>query len=71
MIYKRIRDLREDSDLSQQCIADILNISQRTYSHYENGSRNIPIEVLVGLSRYYHVSVDYLLGLTNIKTPYK
>ena len=68
--YTRIRDIREDSDLTQKDIAKILNVAQRTYSGYENGTRNIPIQAIIKLSIHYRVSVDYLLGLTNIKDPY-
>ena len=62
-MYKRIRDLREDKDLSQSQIADILNISQSTYSRYESGYLDVPSEVLIALSKFYNVSVDYILGL--------
>ncbi len=65
MHYQRIRDLREDRDLKQRQIAEYLNCSQRVYSNYELGQRDIPTEVLIRLSAFYHVSVDYLLGLTN------
>lgn len=64
-MYLRIRDLREDRDLKQREIADYLNCSQRVYSNYELGQRDIPTEVLIKLSDFYHVSVDYLLGLTS------
>lgn len=70
-IYENIKNLREDSDLTQTDIANILHISQRAYSHYENGTRQIPIPVLIDLARYYNVSVDYLLGETKIKKRYK
>ena len=63
-MYRRIRDLREDHDLKQRQVADILNCSQRVYSNYELGQRDIPTDVLIKLSDYYDVSVDYLLGLT-------
>ena len=66
-MYKRIRDLREDKDLRQQDIADMLNCSQRVYSNYERGELDIPTEVLIKLSRFHGVSVDYLLGLTDDK----
>ncbi len=69
--YRRIRDLREDADLKQREIAAILNCSQRVYSNYERGDLDIPTEVLIKLSRYYGVSVDYILGLTDNKTPYR
>ena len=65
MVYQRIRDLREDHDLKQKDMAKILNCSQQVYSNYELGQRDIPTEILIRLSEYYHVSVDYLLGLTN------
>lgn len=65
MHYQRIRDLREDHDLKQKDMAEILNCSQQVYSNYELGQRDIPTEVLIRLSEYYRVSVDYLLGLTN------
>ncbi len=65
MRYSRLRDLREDHDLKQTDIAKLLNCSQQVYSNYELGQRDIPTEILIRLSEYYHVSVDYLLGLTN------
>ena len=61
---KRIRDLREDHDLKQRQLADYLNCSQRVYSNYELGQRDIPTDILIKLSAFYNVSVDYLLGLT-------
>lgn len=64
MAYRRIRDLREDHDLKQREVAEYLNCSQRVYSNYELGQRDIPTEVLIRLAEYYHVSVDYILGLT-------
>jgi transcriptional regulator with XRE-family HTH domain len=67
-VYENIRNLREDNDLTQSALADILHISQRAYSHYENGTREIPLSVLIDLADYYNVSIDYLLGVTNIKT---
>jgi transcriptional regulator with XRE-family HTH domain len=69
--YERIRNLREDKDMTQTDIAKILNISQRTYSRYENDERSIPIEILSKLADYHHTSVDYLIGRTNIKKPYE
>ena len=65
MIYPRIRDLREDRDLSQKDLAEYLNCSQVCYSYYEIGKRDIPTQILIKLSQYYNVSVDYLLGLTD------
>lgn len=64
-MYRRIRDLREDRDLKQWQVAQYLNCSQQVYSNYELGQRDIPTEVLILLSNFYEVSVDYLLGLTN------
>ena len=70
MIYKRIRDLREDKDLTQTEIARILNITQRTYSRYENDERQIPTEFLSSLADFHHTSVDYLIGRTDQRKPY-
>lgn len=64
MIFERIRNLREDNDKKQQELADYLNVKQTTYSKYELGKVNIPIEVFMKLADYYDVSVDYLLGRT-------
>ena len=64
-MYQKIRDLREDNDMSQKQIAELLNISQTTYSKYELGKRNIPIESLIKLARFYNVSLDYLVGETD------
>ena len=64
-MYRRIRDLREDRDLKQRQLAEYLNCSQQVYSNYELGQRDIPTDVLIRLSDFYQVSVDYLLGLTN------
>lgn len=69
-LYRRIRDLREDHDLRQRDIADYLRCSQVCYSNYEMGKRDIPTDVLIRLSAFYQVSVDYLLGLTDRSTPY-
>ncbi len=66
----RIKDLREDADLTQQEIADYLHIKQNTYSQYENGHRQIPIELLIALAKYYQTSTDYILGLTEERKPY-
>ncbi len=65
MIYKRIRDLREDRDLTQQEMAKTLNCSQQVYSNYELGQRDIPTDILIKLSAFYRVSVDYILGISN------
>lgn len=66
-MYHRIRDLREDADLTQTQLSKSLNVSQRAYSHYENGTRDIPINILIAIADYYHVSVDYLLERTDNK----
>lgn len=71
MKFQRIQDLRIDSDLSQKKIGEILHISQRSYSHYETGSRNIPIEMLIRLADYYDTTIDYLVGRTDDKEPIK
>lgn len=71
MRYRRIRDLREDKDLTQTDIANYLHISQRTYSRYENDERSIPIETLSKLADFHHTSVDYLIGRTDSKISYK
>jgi transcriptional regulator with XRE-family HTH domain len=67
---ERIRNLREDRDLTQSAIAELLHCTQVCYSNYENGKRDIPIAVLEILADFYGVSVDYLLGRTNVKKPY-
>ncbi len=64
---ERMRALRQDNDLSQREIAKMLGIAQTTYSQYELYKRPMPIEYLVALCRYYHVSADYMLGLSNKK----
>ena len=69
-MYQRIRDLREDLDLSQAQIAKALNCSQQAYSNYELGQRVISPDILIKLAQFYHTSVDYLLGLTNVPDPY-
>ena len=66
----RLKDLREDSDTKQKTLADYLHIKQNTYSQYENGQRQIPLELLIMLAKYYNVSVDYILELTDEKRPY-
>ena len=64
-IYQKIRDLREDRDLKQRELAEYLNCSQRVYSNYELGQRDIPTDILIRLSNFYKVSIDYLLGQTS------
>ena len=70
MYENRIRDLREDGDLTQQELASYLQVHQTTYSDYELGKLNIPINVLHKLADYYGTSIDYLLGRTGEKKPY-
>lgn len=70
MYKNRLRDLREDNDLKQKEMAELLNVHQTTYSDYELGKVNIPTAVLHFLADYYNVSIDYLLGRTNEKKPY-
>lgn len=69
-MYYRIRNLRDDSELSQEDLAKILSVSQTTYSRYETGNLDIPTEALIKLAKYYDTSIDYLLNLTNHKVPY-
>lgn len=70
-MYKRIRDLREDKDLSQRKIAQFLNMSQTGYSKYEVGTNDIPTKVLIQLAKFYNTSIDYILELTDESKPYK
>ena len=70
MYRNRLRDLREDRDLKQTALADYLQIHQTTYSDYELGKLNVPINVLHALADYYDTSIDYLLGRTLEKKPY-
>lgn len=65
MRYRRIRDLREDADLSQKQLAELLHMHTTTYARYETGEREIPLKVAIQLARHYGVSLDYLAGLTN------
>ncbi len=67
---ERIREIREDHSLTQQKIADLLHIGQRTYADYESGKTRIPVDSLLVLARYYNVSVDYISGVSNVKTKY-
>lgn len=64
-MYCRLRDLREDHDMKQKDLAAYLNCSQQVYSNYELGQRDVPTDILIRLSQLYHVSVDYILGLTD------
>ena len=70
MIYPNIRNLREDRDLKQKDLAEILHISQNTYSQYENGVIQLTAETLILLADFYNVSIDYLLGRSNNPTKY-
>lgn len=65
MYYPRLKDLREDSDLTQKEVAALLGIDQRVYSNYETGKREIPTRFIITLADYYKTSADYILGLTN------
>ena len=65
MYPNRIKELREDRDIPQREIAEYLQVAQNTYCNYENGVREIPIELLIQLSRFYQVNLEYLLGLTD------
>ena len=67
----KLKDLREDNDLTQNQIANLLHIKQNTYSQYENGQRQIPIDSLITLAKFYKTSTDYILGLTDDPAPYK
>lgn len=69
MLYRRIRDLREDLDLKQKTLAEYLNCSQVCYSQYERGNRDMPTDVLIKLADYYGTSIDYLLGRTDVMIP--
>ena len=69
--YPRLKDLREDHDLSQQQVADYLGMKQPQYSRYERGLRDVPTDVLIKLAKLYTTSTDYLLGLTNHSKPQK
>ena len=67
---ERIREIREDNSLTQQKVADLLSIGQRTYADYESGKTRIPIDNLLILAKFYNVSLDYITGASNIKTEY-
>lgn len=69
-MYPRIRDLREDKDMSQTKLAKILGMSQTGYSKYETGENDVPTNILIKLAHYHETSVDYILGLTDEKEPY-
>lgn len=67
---ERIREIREDRSLTQQKVADLLHIGQRTYADYESGKTRIPVDSLLILARYYNVSMDYITGASNTQTEY-
>lgn len=69
--YPRIRDLRDDRDLTQTQIGNYLNCSQKVYSNYERGAADISADMLIKLALFYHTSVDYLLGITDEKRPFR
>ena len=68
--YPRLKDLREDHDMSQQDVADYLHMKQQQYIRYERGLRDVPTDVLIRLAQLYKTSTDYILGLTNNSKPY-
>ena len=69
MYFKRIRDLREDSDLSQRQLVEIIGMHKTTYAYYEIGKRDIPLRFAIKLAEHYNVSLDYIAGLTRKKIP--
>lgn len=69
--FQRLRDLREDRDLYQKDIAELLQISQTVYSRYERGYQTIPVQHLLKLADFYQTSTDYILGRTNVIEPYQ
>ena len=71
MKFQRIEDLRIDSDKTQQEIADYLGCQREVYRRYEQGIRSIPVDFLIKLSELYNVSIDYIVGKTNLKKPYR
>lgn len=68
--YERIREMREDNRYTQQTIAKILNVAQRTYSDYESGRTRIPVDSLIILAKFYNVGMDYITGVSNIQRPF-
>ena len=67
---ERIREIREDFSMTQQKVADLLNVGQRTYADYESGKTRIPVDSFLILAKYYNVSLDYITGASNVKTEY-
>lgn len=70
MYLRRLKDLRNDKDLTQAQVAQILHIAQNTYSRYETGDKNIPLEALIILAQFYETSIDYITGITDEKRSY-
>ncbi len=70
MVIKRLKDLREDNDLSQRELCEMIKYKQQTYSYYETGNRTLPYDLLIKLANFYSTSTDYILGITNEKKPY-
>ncbi|HQL99798.1 MAG: helix-turn-helix transcriptional regulator [Clostridia bacterium] len=70
-MYARIRDLREDSDKTQKEVSEYLFCDQSLYSKYERGLRDVPVSIVIKLAKFYGTSTDYILGLTDVKKPYK
>lgn len=70
MYFRRIEDLRIDNDYTQEQVAKHLNLAREVYRRYEKGTRSIPVDCLIELAKLYHTSVDYIVGMTNSKTPY-
>lgn len=68
--YPRLRDLREDRDLTQDELVQILDMHKTTYTNYEQGKREPPFELIIKLAKFYNVTIDYIAGLTNNPTPY-
>lgn len=70
MKFQKLQDLREDSDLTQRQLSEILHLSSRAYGHYETGARDVPVEVMIRVADYYNTSLDYLLDRTKDKEKY-
>jgi len=71
MMRLKIRDVREDHDLTQQQVAAYLMCDQSLYSKYERGERDVPLNIMIKLAQFYKTSIDYLVGLTDNKRPYR
>lgn len=69
--YRRIRDLREDNDLTQNQLVEKLKMHKTTYTNYEQGKRDLPLQFAIKLAKFYDVPLDYIAGLTNVSTPYE